>query len=78
MYFENWESQPEIPKIKSVWRIDRIFLETTPLIEEKPKYFARDETCFSEIEVTKTNAWNDDKGNASYSLECTEIKPVGH
>jgi len=73
MYFESWERQPDVPRIKSEWRIDRIFRETTPLIEEKPKYFVRDESRFSEIEVSKTDAWNDEEGNASYALECTEI-----
>jgi hypothetical protein len=75
MYFESWEAQVDIPKIRSNWRIDRIFLETTPLIETKPKNFVRDVARFSEIEVARTNAWDDDNGNACYALECTEIKP---
>ncbi len=74
MYFESWERQPGVPQIKSEWRINRIFRETTPLIEEKPKYFVRDESQFSEVEVSRTDAWNDDNGNASYALECTETK----
>jgi hypothetical protein len=74
MYFESWERRPDVPKIRSNWRIDRILLETTPRIEPKPKYFVRDATRFSEIEVMQTNAWSDDSGNASYALECTEIK----
>ena len=76
MYFESWERQPGVPKIRREWRIDRIFRETTPLIEEKSKYFVRDELRFSEIEVSKTDAWNDEEGNASYALECTEIDPA--
>ena len=76
MYFESWERQPGIPKIKSEWRIDRILLDTTPMIEERPKYFVRDETRFSEIEIARTDAWNDNQGNALYALECTEIKPA--
>lgn len=74
MYFENWERQPDVPKLRNKWRIDRIFLETTPLIEEKPKYFVRDAARFSEIEVTKTDAWNDDNGNGSYRLECIQLE----
>lgn len=74
MYFESWEMQPDVPKIKAKWRIDRIFLETTPRIEQKPNYFVRDESRFSEIEVTETNSWNDDEGNGAYRLECTELK----
>jgi hypothetical protein len=74
MYFESWERRADVPKIKSEWRVDRIFRDTTPLVEEKPKYFVRDESRFSEIEVPKTDASNDDDGNASYVLECTEIK----
>ena len=74
MYFESWERQSDVPKLRTAWRIDHIFLETTPLIEEKPKYFVRDESCFSETEVSRTDAWHDDKGHASYALECTEIK----
>ena len=76
MYFETWERQAGVPQIKSDWRIDRILLETTPLIEEKPRYFVKDERRFAEIEVGRTNAWDDDKGNGSYALECTEIKPA--
>ena len=73
MYFESWEKQLHVPKIKSKWRIDHIYLETTPWIEENPKRLVRDKSRFSEIEITKTNAWRDDNGRASYNLECTEI-----
>ncbi|MBL9186548.1 MAG: hypothetical protein JNK23_03625 [Opitutaceae bacterium] len=76
MYSENWERSPNIPKIKCEWRIDRIFRQTTPLIEEKPRYFVRDETRFSEIEIDRTNAWEDDNGNASYALECSKVGAV--
>lgn len=76
MYFETWERQPGVPKIRSEWRVDRIFRETTPLIEQTPKYFVRDEARFSEVEVSQTDAWNDDGGSASYALECTQIHPA--
>lgn len=74
MYFESWERQPGVPQIKSEWRIDRIYLETTPWVEEKPRYFVRDELRFSETEIQQTDAWADDSGNAAYALECTEIR----
>lgn len=73
-YFENWEKKPDVPQIKRNWRINRIFLETTPRIEEKSNYFVRDESHFSEIEIAETNSWDDDDGNGSYTLECTEVK----
>ena len=76
MYFEHWSRKPGVPEIRREWRIERIFLETTPLIEQQPRYFVRDASRFSEVEVAKTNAWDDDKGNASYTLECTEMKPA--
>lgn len=73
MYSENWERKSSVPKIKSDWRIDRIWLETTPRIEEKPKYLVRDPTRFAEIEIERTNAWEHDNGSASYALECTKV-----
>jgi hypothetical protein len=72
-YFESWERDPEVPKIKSKWRVDRIFMDTTPLVEFESKNFRRDEARFSEIEIQMTNAWNDDSGNGSYALYCTRM-----
>jgi hypothetical protein len=73
-YRKEWGLQYDVPDITRGWRIDRIFLETTPRIEVKPKYFMRDDTRFSEVEVIKTNAWEDDEGNADYTFECTRTR----
>ncbi|MBP7482119.1 MAG: hypothetical protein KA788_06245 [Lacunisphaera sp.] len=73
MYFESWEPSPDVPRIKRRWRVDRIYLETTPRVEVDPKCLVRDDKRFSEVEVSGTDAWHDDGGNADYALECTSV-----
>lgn len=73
-YFENLKQKSTFPDITYKWKIDKIEMETTPLIETSPKYFERDKENESYIEVQKTDAWKDFDGNASYYLYCETIK----
>jgi hypothetical protein len=74
MYFEGWARKDGIPEISYTWCINQIFLETTPRIEEKPRYFVRDKNRFSEVSIQKTDAWKDDEGHGDYVLECEKIQ----
>jgi len=67
-----WRQDGNLPQ-RSKWQIKRIFLETTLMVEMQPKILSRDEARFSEIEIQKTNAWDDDNGHAAYALECTRM-----
>lgn len=79
-YFEYLNKLPGMPNLNYSFRIEQIFLETTPWIkydEASPLVIGkdriimqRDEWRESYIEVAETDAWNDDDGNAHYVLKC--------
>ena len=70
MYFEYLKNRPGMPSLTYRFRIDQIFLNTTPWIETPGQVTVRDEKNESYREVSKTNAWGDDNGNAGYILKC--------
>lgn len=71
MYFEYLKNRPEMPSLTYRFRIDQIFLQTTPWIEiPEQKMIVRDEQHESFVEVAETNAWGDDNGHADYILKC--------
>jgi hypothetical protein len=70
-YFEGIYKSKEVPNLFYEWEIKRIEIETTPLIEVKPKYFERDPSKEGYKDIDKTDAWNDDNGNGHYILHCT-------
>lgn len=72
-YFEYLKKIPEIPSLTYNFRIEKIFMETTPWIEKPGKILTRDIEKESFKEVTETNAWIDDNGNANYILKCLLI-----
>jgi hypothetical protein len=53
------------------WRIHRIEMETTPLIETESRTWIRDPSNTSYVTVSRTNAWEDDGGGANYLLHCS-------
>ena len=75
MYFERHCKLPGMPALTYDWKIRGILLETTPWITEGTTSF-RDKAKKSHKAVTKTNAWDDDDGCASYVLECECLGPA--
>jgi hypothetical protein len=66
-----------MPPLAYDWRIERIWLETTPWLESRNELgqatLTRDEGREAFCEVSQTNGWTDDSGRAHYLLECKHI-----
>ena len=60
----------EVPNIIYKFNVLQILLETTPWFEVRENFFARDKEKESYVEITQTNAWDDEQGVASYLLKC--------
>ena len=85
--FVDWEywslknSYPNLPPMVYTWRIESINIQTGPYIvtynSVGGKSISRDETKIGYRPVERTNAWEDDDGNAFYFLNCTllDINP---
>ena len=76
MYFEHLKNRSGMPSLTYTFRIGQIFLETTPWLtnaDESGTTMVRDQENESFREVTETDAWNDDGGNAHYVLKCFPI-----
>lgn len=73
-YFENLHGAKNVPNLFYEWHVERIEMETTPLIETKPRWFVRDLTREGYKDISQTDAWKDDDGNAHYIFHCTELK----
>ena len=73
MYFEYLKNRTGMPSLTYRFRIDQIFLETTPWIQTREGLTVRDEQNESFREVAETNAWGDDNGNAGYVMKCVSI-----
>ena len=69
-YFEQLAHQPGAPALVYDWKIERIEVQTAPLIEVKPGVLERDATKLDWKDILKTNAWNDD---GEYLLYCTRL-----
>ncbi len=64
---------PDMPSLIYSFKIEKIFLETTPWITKPGNNIIRDSEKESFREVSKTNAWDDDNGIANYILKCFRI-----
>ena len=84
-YFERLALKPAAPALIYDWEIERIELETGPFIEVDPPenwhpslrkspVMLRDPARLEYTEVSQTNAWRDDAGNASYILHCKRLE----
>lgn len=73
-YREARHKDPSIPDITYSFKIEQIFLDTTPWVARRDQsgrtVMCRSEQQQSFREVAETDAWNDDDGNASYVLKC--------
>jgi hypothetical protein len=67
-YFEQLAHQPGAPALVYDWKIERIEVQTAPLIEIKPGVLEYDAMKLGWKDVPKTNAWGDD---GEYLLHCT-------
>jgi hypothetical protein len=69
-YFERLAHQPDALAMVYEWRIDKIEEQTAPLIEIRPKQFARDPAKLGWKEIVETRAWED---SGEYLLHCTRL-----
>lgn len=69
-YFERLAHQPGAPALIYDWKIERIEVQTAPLIEVRPRVMERDPTKLGWKEIPETNAWEDD---GEYLIHCTRI-----
>lgn len=81
-YFENLSKLPDVPALIYTWRIAGILQETGPFIEVESgrgtgqKMRIRDAAQRGYKEISRTDAWNDEKGGcAEYIFRC-ELLPV--
>jgi hypothetical protein len=74
-YLEDLAPRADAPSLVYTWRLERIGLQTAPLVETAPRHFERDRSRWGWKEIPRTDAWNDDNGNAAYQLECA-LLPV--
>ena len=76
-YKERLCNIPGMPPLLYDWRVERIWLETTPWLESRNErrgnIRTRDEAREAFREVTRSDAWNDDDGYAHYILECNRL-----
>jgi hypothetical protein len=81
-YFEQLYKLPGVPALIYPWHIHRICLETTPWLTTTGstgrQMFIRDHMRESFVEVSRTDAWNDDGGHAGYVLECSRTGEPSH
>ena len=65
------------PNLFYDWHVEEVLLETTPWIEslddQGRKVRRRDEVAQSFAAVARTNAFEDDDGNAHYVLRCARL-----
>lgn len=75
-YFEELHALPAMPELHYEWHINTILLETTPWLTQTDErgrtILTRDQEQESFTQVSETNAWSDDDGNAHYVLECVK------
>jgi hypothetical protein len=73
MYFEYLKNLSGMPSLTYRFRVDQIFLDTTPLIEKPSHMRVRDEQNETYRELAETNAEDDSAGHANYILKCVSI-----
>jgi hypothetical protein len=69
-YFERGGRLSDLPALIYTWQILRVFAQTAPYVERRPKEYSRDLSAWNWRVIPATDAWNGDGGSASYLLEC--------
>ena len=76
-YFERLYKINGIPPLIYTWKIEKIFFETTPIIETKDDNGKTervyDKSRYSTKELEKTDAWSEEEDSANYILICSPI-----
>jgi hypothetical protein len=75
-YFESLSKTADVLPLVYSWRIRSILRQSAPFIDtvvEGRKIRTRDPQHLGYDEVVKTDAWNDDGGNAEYVLRCDRL-----
>lgn len=68
-YFERLHAEANAPACIYDWKIERILMQTAPLIETAPRRWERDPTKSGWKDIAATDAWNDDEA-PDYVLIC--------
>lgn len=77
-YFEYLSQIPSVPPLIYSWKILSILRQTAPFLEtlsEGREIRIRDSRRLAYEEIDKTDAWNDDGGNAEYVVRC-DLLPI--
>jgi hypothetical protein len=69
-YFERLGHQSGAPALVYDWKIEKLEVQTAPLIEVRPRTMERDSSKRSWREIDRTNAWEDD---GEYLLHCIRL-----
>ena len=69
-YFEQLGHQVAAPALIYDWKIEKIDIQTAPLIEVRPRTFKRDPAKLGWKEIVKTDAWEED---GEYLLHCVRV-----
>ena len=72
-YFEQLAKRVDSPALIYDWNLEKIEIQTAPMIQIAPKRLGRDERLLGWREVERTDAWNDDDGHGWYLLHCSRI-----
>jgi hypothetical protein len=77
-YKEDFCKRPEMPKLTSSWKIEKIEINTAPFVkvyneQVKREVFSRDETKLAYREIEQIDVWTDDGGRADYILTCSKL-----
>lgn len=70
-YFERLAKMPGSPALILDWTVNAIDIQTAPFVEIRPGLRARDSARRGWRQITKTDAWRDDDGDAEYLLHCS-------
>lgn len=69
MYLEELRHDPNYPDMVYTWDVQEIRRETAPFVLNG-NVWVRDQTRLGRIDISKTDAWNDDSGEGDYLLDC--------
>ena len=72
-YQERYGRQAQSPGLIYDWRIERIRIETAPIVQVAEKVFERDKSKLGWRDIDRTNCHEDDDGYGAYCLTCRRI-----
>jgi hypothetical protein len=72
-YLQRLSREYAAPALIYDWQINRIEIQTAPLIEDNTGVMVRDPERLGWRDIDETNAWHDDDGHAEYVLHCQRL-----